>query len=137
MIKLSKKWDYAIKTIIYLASDLENNNFLKISEISEKLWISESLLRRIISELEKSRIIKTIKGRNGWISIWKDLNKISIYDILESVWEELWITDCTKWISCDNQDCCETTHIYGILQKWLNWILKLYTLDRIVKKLEE
>lgn len=132
MIKLSKKWDYAIKTIIYLSS--ENNSFLKISEISEKLKISESLLRRIISELEKSGIIKTTKWRNGWISIWKEFKDISIFDILEAVWEELWITDCTKWISCDKQDCCETTHIYGILQKWLNWILKLYTLDKIIKK---
>lgn len=135
MIKLSKKWYYAIKTIIYLAS--ENNSFLKIAEISEKLEISESLLRRIISELEKSWIIKTIKGRNGWISIWKDLKNISIYDILLATWEELGLVECTMWNSCDKSDWCEQKDIYNMLQKGFNWVLKLYTLDKIIKKLEE
>lgn len=133
MIKLSKKWDYALKTIIYLA--WENNSFFKISEISKKLNISESLLRRIISELEKSWIIKTVKGRGWWIQIWKDLKEISIYDILFALNEELWIANCTKWLACENKDCCETTHIYNTLQKWFNWVLKLYTLDKIIKKL--
>lgn len=133
MIKLSKKWDYAIKTIIFLAN--KKDNIFKIAKISENLDISESLLRRIISELEKSWIVKSIKWRNWWIQIWKNLEEISIYNILESVSEELWIADCTKWISCDNQVCCETTHIYNLLQKWFNWVLKLYTIDKIIKKL--
>jgi hypothetical protein len=52
-----------LKTIIYLANS-GNNSFLKIATISKDLNISESLLRRIISELEKSGIVKTAKGRN-------------------------------------------------------------------------
>ena len=71
MLKLSKKWNYALKTIIYLANS-GNNSFLKIATISKDLNISESLLRRIISELEKSGIVKTAKGRNWWIQIWKN-----------------------------------------------------------------
>lgn len=133
MIKLSKKWYYAVRTIIYLANTKENI-FFKIADISKELDISESLLRRIISELEKSGIIKTIKWRNWGISIWKELKNISIYDVLESVWEELWIADCTKWILCEKNDCCDSKDIYNLLQKWFNWILKLYTLDKIIKK---
>lgn len=132
MIKLSKKWDYAIKTIIYLAM-WDNNSFLKIAQISKDLKISESLLRRIISELEKKWIVKTIKWRYWWISIWKKLSEISIFDILEATWEELWITNCTKWVYCENKDCCDVTNIYNTLQKWFNWVLKIYTIDKIIK----
>ena len=132
MLKLSKKWNYALKTIIYLANS-GNNSFLKIATISKDLNISESLLRRIISELEKSGIVKTAKGRNWWIQIWKNFSEISVFDVLLAVDEELGITDCTKWFFCENQQNCDTTTVYKNLQKWFNWILKLYTLDKIAK----
>ena len=96
MIKLSRKGDYAIKTLIYMAND-DSGDIFKIANISKKLQISESLLRRIISELEKSWIINTKKGRRWWIVIWKELSEISIFDILSATGEELWIRDCTKW----------------------------------------
>ena len=132
MLKLSKKWNYALKTIIYLANS-GNNSFLKIATISKDLNISESLLRRIISELEKSGIVKTTKGRNWWIQIWKNFSEISVFDVLLAVDEELGITDCTTWLFCENQQNCDTTTVYKNLQKWFNWILKLYTLDKIAK----
>ena len=132
MLKLSKKWNYALKTIIYLANS-GNNSFLKIATISKDLNISESLLRRIISELEKSGIVKTTKGRNWWIQIWKNFSEISVFDVLLAVDEELGITDCTKWLFCENQQNCDTKTVYKNLQKWFNWILKLYTLDKIAK----
>ena len=131
MLKLSKKWNYALKTIIYLANS-GNNSFLKMATISKDLNISESLLRRIISELEKYGIVKTTKGRNWWIQIWKNFSEISVFDVLLAV-DELGITDCTKWLFCENQQNCDTTTVYKNLQKWFNWILKLYTLDKIAK----
>ena len=132
MIKLSTKWDYAVKTIIYLLNNWDC--LVKISEISTNLKLSESLLRRVVADLERNNIIITIKWRNWWIKIWKDLSKISVYDILFSVWEELWITDCTKWIHCDKHSDCQTTNLYSLIQKSLFWVLKLYTLDKLTKK---
>ena len=132
MIKLSKKWWYALKAIIYVAT--KNPKLIKILDISKDLDISESLLRRIISECEKSWILITLKWRTWGVRIWMELNDISVYDILNSVWEELWISDCTKWVICDNSDNCSTTSLFWNLQKSFNWILKLQTLDKIIKK---
>jgi len=128
MIKLSTKWDYAMKSIIYLLKN--KDSVIKISDISSDLNISESLLRRIIASLHKSWIVYTKKWRNWWLSLWRDPKSISVYDVLFSVWEELWISECTKWNYCENKDICFTTHIYWNIQKWLNGILKLYTLDK-------
>ena len=132
MIKLSKKWWYALKAIIYVAT--KNPKLIKILDISKDLDISESLLRRIISECEKSWILITLKWRTWGVRIWMELNDISVYDILNSVWEELWISDCTKWVICDNSDNCSTTSLFWNLRKSFNWILKLQTLDKIIKK---
>lgn len=131
MIKLSKKWWYAIKAVIFIANSKE---LVHIIDISKYEWISESLLRRIIADLDKSWVLLTIKWRNWWIRLWRDINNISVYDILNSVWEELWITDCTKWLMCSKSDSCSTTSLLWNLQKGFNLILKLQTLDKIIKK---
>lgn len=131
MLKVSKKWWYALKAVLYIAE--QNKGLIKILDISIALNISESLLRRIISDLDKSWILITIKGRVWGVKLWMELMDISVYDILNSVWEELWITDCTKWLMCENSGNCLTTELFWNLQKSFNWILKLQTLDKIIK----
>ncbi len=131
MLKLSKKWSYALKAVIYIA----NNSWevVKIKDISISQNISETLLRRLIADLEKNSVLKTLKGRNWWVTLWKDIETISVYDILASIWEELWITDCTRWMDCWNKNTCSTTEVLSSLQRGFNSILKLHTLDKIIK----
>lgn len=130
MIKLSKKWSYTLKAVIYIA---KKNDLVNITEVSESEKISLSMLRRIIAELEKSGIIETIKWRSWWIILWKKTHQISVFDILNSVWEELWITDCTKWLECENSNNCSTEKLLWNLQKGFNTLLHIYTLDKIMK----
>ncbi len=131
MIKLSKKWDYALKAIIYISK--HKDELLKIAEISQKLTIPEAFLRRIINDFEKSWILKTIKWRNWGVLFEKELNEINLYDILNTVWEDLNIANCTSWHICNKEDVCLTTNVFKWLQKWFNWLLKLYSLDKIIK----
>lgn len=130
MLKLSKKWDYAIKTIIFLAKNKEDS--FTIHEISKQLDISETFLRRVIADLKKKNFVESRQWRAGGIQIVACFQKISLYEILQSVGEDLSITDCTKGKSCDKQHNCQTTSIYGNLQRGLNGFLKLYTIDKLV-----
>jgi Rrf2 family protein len=131
MIKLSKKWYYSLKAILYLAE--KKWILIKISEISKDLDISETFLRRIINNLEKSFLVKTVKWRNWWVILYKNLKTISLYDIFLSIGEDLSIKDCTSWIVCKNKDTCSTIEMLNALQKWFNSLLKVYTLDKITK----
>ncbi len=130
MIKLSKKWSYALKAVIYIAKSAD---LAHITDISESESISIGMLRRIVAELEKSGVLETIKWRKWGIKLWKKAHQISVFDILFAIWEELGITDCTKWIECDNQDNCSTEVLLWGLQKWFNTLLHIYTLDKIIK----
>ncbi|USN59507.1 MAG: Rrf2 family transcriptional regulator [Candidatus Peribacteria bacterium] len=79
--------------------------------MAQKQEISENLLRRIISQLEKAGILATTKGRNGGIQLGKSPESISVYDILKAVGEELGISECTRGEHCEREDYCVTTHI--------------------------
>ena len=130
MIKLSKKWSYALKAVIYIA---KKKDLVNITEISESEKISLSMLRRIIAELEKSWIIETTKWRNWGIVLWKKAHQISLFDILFAIWEELWLTDCTNWLECENSSHCSTELLLWNLQRGFNTLLHIYTLDKIMK----
>jgi len=129
MIKLSKKWDYWLKAVLYISKNSSENINIRDISISEK--IPEVFLRRIISDLEKSGILKTKKWRNWWVSLWKQAKDISLYDIFFALWEELSVSDCSAWLDCINKHDCLTTSIFVNLQKSFNGILKMQTLDKI------
>lgn len=132
MINLSKTWSYALKSVIHLAN--HKDKLFTIKEISNDLSISESLLRRIIANLESTSIVFSKKWRNWWVKLSKNLDEISIYDILNSVWENMNISDCTWWLKCKNSDSCSTSSVLNSLQKWINSLLKIHTLDKIIIK---
>jgi len=132
MIKLSKTWDYALKAICYIADKAPE--LVQIKDIATSQDISESHLRLIIADLNNAKILETVRGRYGWVKLLKDPATISVFDILLAVWEELWITDCTKDIYCEKKSDCYTTDTLWNLQKGFNALLKIHTLDKIVKK---
>lgn len=132
MIKLSSKWNHAIKAVMFL---IKNEEWLiNISQIAKEENISESLLRRIIADLDRANIVTTIKWRNWWIYIERDIKTISLYDILNAVWEDLWIKECSSWEKCYDSVSCNVFPVYNELQKSFNAILKIYTLDKIKKR---
>lgn len=131
MINLSKTGSYALKAVIYLAN--HSDKLFTIKEISSNLNISEALLRRIMANLEQANIIKSIKWRNWGVKLAKELSQINIYDILKASWENMNISDCTGWLECSNIDNCSTTGLLNNIQKWFNTLLKMQTLDKIIK----
>jgi len=131
MIKLSQTWDDALKAICYIADKWD---LVQIKDIVAHEGMSETCLRRIIADLNTWGILKTTQGRWGWVRLAKAPETISVYDIFLAVWEEMGITDCTKWEVCERQDGCYTTDVLWNLQRGFNSLLKLQTLDKIIRK---
>lgn len=132
MIKLSKTWDYALKAICYIAD--KSPELVQIKDISTNQGISESHLRIIVADLNNAWILETLRWRYGWVRLAKEPSQITVFSILQAVWEELGITDCTKDIYCEKQTECYTTDVLWNLQKGFNTLLKIHTLDKIIKK---
>ena len=131
MIKLSQTWDDALKALCYIA---DKEGLVHIKDIAVSQGMSETCLRRIIPELHKAGILITKQGRGGWVTLGMEAAQISLYDIFLAVGEEIGITDCTKDIYCDKKWECYTTDILWNLQRGFNSLLKIHTLDKIVKK---
>jgi Rrf2 family protein len=131
MIKLSKTWDDALKALCYIA---DNNKLVQIRDIVASQGMSETCLRRIIPDLQKAWILISKQWRWGGVMLAKTSDTISLFDIFIAVGEEIWISDCTKDIYCDKKTECYTTNVLWNLQRGFNSLLKMQTLDKIIKK---
>ena len=131
MIKLSQTGDDALKALCYIA---DRGNLVQIKEIVASQGMSETCLRRIIADLNRAGILITKQWKWGGVLLNQPLNKISLFEIFIAVGEEIGITDCTKDTYCDKKMDCYTTDVLGNLQRGFNSLLKMQTLDKIIKK---
>ena len=131
MIKLSQTWDDALKALCYIA---DTGGLVQIKDIVLDQWMSETCLRRIIPDLHKAGILIAKQWRWGGVVLAMEASQISLYDIFLAVGEEIGITDCTKDIYCEKKSDCYTTDILWNLQRGINSLLKMQTLDKIIKK---
>lgn len=131
MIKLSQTWDDALKALCYIA---DRGDLVQIRDIVTSQGMSETCLRRIIPDLHKAGILIAKQGRGWGVQLAKETSRISLYDIFLAVGEEIGITDCTKDLFCEKKSDCYTTDVLGNLQRWFNSLLKMQTLDKIIKK---
>ena len=131
MIKLSQTWDDALKALCYIA---DRDCLVQIKDIVASQWMNETCLRRIVPDLHKAGILIAKQGRWGWVMLGMDPKQITLYDIFLAVGEEIGLADCTKDIYCDKKDDCYTTDVLWNLQRGFNSLLKMQTLDKIVKK---
>lgn len=78
---LNRKTYYGIQSLLFIARS-KSEKLTPITEITESLKISRKFLEKILSELRYEGIVTSKKGRSGGYSISKDLNSISLADIV-------------------------------------------------------
>lgn len=81
MIGISSKTVYAVAALQELGS-VENNQLLKIKEIAANASIPQNFLEQILLELKKQGILTSIKGAHGGYKLAKNLNDITLKDIV-------------------------------------------------------
>ena len=84
MIELSRKGDYAIRGMLYLARQ-EKGAVSLIKDIASAVKVPQSFLAKIFQELNKLGLVKSIRGAGGGFSLGKPADKISLFDIVTAI----------------------------------------------------
>ncbi len=82
-MNLSNTAQYAIRSISYMA--LKKNELYSATDLVKELKIPDKYLKRILTTLSNNDIIKSVQGRYGGFALHKDLEKISLLDIVKAV----------------------------------------------------
>lgn len=88
---LSKSTDYSLKTLIYIAK--KNDKFVIVEELQRELNIPIYSLKKVVWSLSKNNILKSIKGKNGGVTLQKDPKDINLGEIIKITESNLWLEE--------------------------------------------
>ncbi len=82
---LSNSCRYAIRAVIYLASQPVSSGKTGIKKISHDLALPTPFLAKILQQLAKQKILNSTKGPHGGFSLLKDPRKITLLEIVNTI----------------------------------------------------
>lgn len=91
---LSNSCRYAIRAVIYLATQPKAAGKTGIKQISKDLDLPMPFLAKILQDLAKQKILLSSKGPHGGFSLMKDPRKIKVIEIVKAIDGEEFFTNC-------------------------------------------
>lgn len=80
---LSKTTEYALRILTLMVSDTEK--MYSSAYLYSKLKIPKKYLQRLLTDLSKNGLIKSVQGRNGGYVFAKKIESIFVSDIIDAV----------------------------------------------------
>lgn len=131
MFKISRKTEYAIRGMIYLAKQ-PRDQFVMIKEITKATKTSPVFLVKIFQGLSNANLVVSSRGAVGGFKLSKKPEHITLRDILEATEGPVIMNLCV----IDNRSCgfsktCSAHVAWKRLRNSMNVILEDVTLKEI------
>jgi Rrf2 family protein len=110
MLRLTKKADYGLMALKYLAEQAEaspRSHAQSAKDIAEAYHIPPQLLAKILQTLAKSGLLVSHAGANGGYALARSAHDISAFEVIRAIDGPLFITSCiTIHGTCDLHGHC-------------------------------
>ena len=118
-----------MRAMVLLAKNYKSKKLLNLKEISRKEIIPFEFLGKIVSELEKAKLVKGKSGIGGGYILTKSPQKITAKDIVE-VLEETTSVHCAL---CGKKGKCISRNVWAKVDLALSKALKSVKLSNLIK----
>ncbi|MFO0775579.1 MAG: Rrf2 family transcriptional regulator [Nitrospiraceae bacterium] len=140
MLKLSKKADYGLMALQYMA-ELQNGHhtpsrIANTKEIAEEYHIPSELLAKVLQTLAKNGVVVSHNGPKGGYLLARHAREITIAQVLEAIEGPLGIIDCSHEpdsMPCSQQQHCTIRTPLLKLQNSMYQLLSNMTLQDMVQ----
>lgn len=103
MLKLSKKIEYAVLALKYIAEN-SDEECLSTKVISQNAEIPYDMSAKILQQLVRNDIIKSTQGNRGGYSLNISPDKLNLGQIASAVEEDVQLTNC-MYENASHEDC--------------------------------
>lgn len=118
MLELSRKSDYALRAVIFLAG-FSPERYGRVSEIAKAKDIPQAFLAQILPLLANRGVVKSQQGAQGGYSLARTPTEITFLEVIEAVEGPLRLNKCTgeQHEDCSILESCEMQSIWSMVQK--------------------
>lgn len=131
-MKISTKGRYGLRILIDLAThDPEKPRLIR--DIAQSQQISEKYISRLVIDLRRAKLIRSVRGVNGGFHLAKDPEEITLLEILETMEGPISVVDCVRSPEkCKRKTLCPARDIWQKLNDGIRELTKNITLDDIL-----
>lgn len=135
MFKLSRKGEYAIRTVLHLSQNY--NKVCTTTEIAKAQEIPLAFLKKIIQVLRVSGVVDSAKGQKGGIILNTPPENLTINDIIEKVEGPLFLNEClVKSGACPRDEICPIHEMWRECQEGVIKVWKAHNFKALVDRHE-
>ena len=132
-MRLSRKSDYATRAVRYI-SNLPKGKLGSINRISEAEQIPREFLAKILKDLTRAGILVSYQGVTGGYRLAKQMNEVTVADIITAVDEPIDATQCGGKENCHDDRKCLTHDLWVRLNDQIFDFLRSVTLGELVEE---
>ena len=131
-MKISTKGRYGLRILIDLAThDPGKPRMLK--DIAQSQQISEKYISRLVIDLRRAKLVRSVRGVNGGFHLAKLPEEITLLEVLETMEGPLSVVDCVRSPEkCHRQTLCPARDIWEKLNDGIRELMRNITLDDIL-----
>jgi Rrf2 family protein len=133
MLKLTKKADYGLIALKYLAEHPEKAA-LSAKDVADAYGIPAQLLAKILQLLTKKGLLRSQAGMNGGYALAREAREISAYEVILAIDGPFFITSCTKGTkSCELTPSCTIKEPLARVNETIAGVLKSISIQDLAE----
>jgi Rrf2 family protein len=82
-MQIPRRLDYGLRAVIYLS--VRGKKCCSITEIAKQQEVPKKFLEKIIQDLMRGGLIKSMQGASGGYTLARSPEQISFYDVIEAI----------------------------------------------------
>ncbi len=128
MLRINRRTDYAIRTMVAIAQAPEDA-YISTPDIGAAMLIPRPFLVKVIGDLKRGGLVKTAVGRTGGITLALPADEITLRHIIEAVEGPITVTDCILGRGdCSRSTVCPAHGAWVRIQQMLRQELETVSL---------
>lgn len=120
----SKTCEYGIRSVFFIAHRTENGTKVGIKEIAKGISSPEHFLAKILQDLSKRGIVKSVKGPHGGFYMDESNLQRPLADVVEAIDGNGLFTGCgLGLVSCSESKPCPLHNEFKVIRKNIHQML--------------
>ena len=133
MMELTRKGEYAIRGIVYLASCPADQVCL-LSDIAAAVDVPQTFLAKIFQQFSKIGLVRSYRGTGGGFILGRQPDKITLLEVVEAVEGPIVPNRCvTGSGECERSVTCNVHPVWMRVKHQVRDILAQVTLDELAR----
>lgn len=134
MMELTRKGEYAIRGIVYLASKPADQICL-LSEIAAAVDVPQTFLAKIFQQFSKVGLVKSYRGTGGGFVLGRPAEAITLLEVVEAVEGTIIPNRCViNAGECSRDHICPVHPIWKKVQLQVRDVLSAVTMQELAGK---